>query len=238
MLRIKLLQALIEFNERVIFYPKLRKFYRKNVMSQKPTILDVGANKGQMISFFLSIFPDCNIYAFEPNAELFKKLVIKYKAQQNVHLFNKGVSNEKGKLLFNESILNETSTFEELNYDSQYLKIKSKILGIRPEKIIKRSYEVEVITLADFINEQNLAYIDVLKIDTEGHEFKCLLGLFKTNAKYPIQFIQLEEHNDDMYKNKISEEQISSLLGENEFILFEKIKHGFGDFHELIYGIL
>lgn len=238
MLRIKLIQTIIQLNELIYFYPRLKRFYLKNIAFSNPVILDVGANKGQTINFFLRLFKDCTIYAFEPNHELFQRLQHKYKANKNVHLFNYGVSDTNGKLLFHESILNETSTFEELNYDSSYLKQKAKLLGVEPAKVIKRSYEVDVITLADFIHEQNIHHIDVLKIDTEGHEFKCLMGLFKTNAKYPIQFIQLEEHNDDMYKNKITEDEMSRLLEQNDFVLFDKIEHGFGDFNELIYGIL
>jgi len=238
MLRIKLLQALIHLNERIYFYPKLKSFYLKNIAFSDPIILDVGANKGQTIDFFLGLFKECTIYSFEPNQELFERLQKKYSTKENVHLFNVGISNQKGTLSFHESVLNETSTFEELNYNSAYLKRKASILGVKPAKVIKRSYEVDVITLADFISANKIDRIDVLKIDTEGHEFKCLLGLFKTNEKFPIQFIQLEEHNDDMYLNKIPEEEMSSLLEQNGFVLFEKIQHGFGDFNELIYGIL
>jgi FkbM family methyltransferase len=238
MLRVKLIQAMIQLNELIYFYPKLKGFYRKNIAFSNPVIVDVGANKGQTIDFFLRLFKDCTIYSFEPNRQLFERLQHKYRASKNVHIFNYGISDKNGKLLFHESILNETSTFEELNYDSSYLKRKAKVLGVQPANVIRQAYEVEVITLADFIEQQKIHHIDVLKIDTEGHEFKCLLGLFKTNAKYPIQFIQLEEHNDDMYKNKISEDEMSNLLEQNDFVLFEKIEHGFGDFHELIYGIL
>ena len=74
-IRIKLIQLLIEINEKIFFYPKLKSFYKNaSININSPVILDVGANKGQSIDFFKSIYPDCLIYAFEPNPRLFTAL--------------------------------------------------------------------------------------------------------------------------------------------------------------------
>jgi FkbM family methyltransferase len=233
-IRIKIISALIHVNEWLIFYPRLRKFYKSVIAGDNPTIIDVGSNKGQTIDFFLSNFKNARIYGFEPNPVLYNNLIKKYKSNSNVSIKNCGISDISGKLLFNETVTNETSTFEELNYDSDYLKMKSKVLGVKPENIIKKSYEVDVITLHDFLTTNNVGKVDVLKIDTEGHEYKCLLGLF--NNKLPdVNYIQLEQHNDDMYTNKASEDTINSFLKKNKFNLFKKIQHGFGDFEEVIY---
>lgn len=72
-IRIKLIQALISINENIFFYPKLRRFYEKiNKSTNQRIIIDVGANKGQSIEFFLKIFKNAIIYAFEPNPKLYK----------------------------------------------------------------------------------------------------------------------------------------------------------------------
>ena len=65
MLRIKIVAFLIEINEKIFFYPKLRKALH-SFLPQKPFILDVGANKGQSIDFFISIRPTSSIISFEP----------------------------------------------------------------------------------------------------------------------------------------------------------------------------
>lgn len=234
MFRVKLIARLIHLNENLIFYPRLKKFYREQIRNDNPLVIDVGANKGQSIDFFQKNFKNCIIHAFEPNKDLFDYLVKKYHGNRNVFLYNEGISDQGGKLLFSETIIDETSTFEELNYESEYLKLKSRVFGVRPDEMVKKQYEVNVTTLSGFIAGKGLKNIDVLKIDTEGHEYKCLLGLFN-NAGTDISFIQLEQHNDDMYRNKITKETINELLVKNNFRLFRTIKHGFGDLDEVIY---
>ena len=235
-LRTKIIQSLIHVNEAIFFYPKLKKFYKDNLRNAKVSILDVGANKGQSIDFFLKIDSKTKIDAFEPNKKLFVGLQKKYKNSENIRLHNLGVSNIKGELIFHENILDETSTFEELNFDSKYLEKKAKVLGISKEKIIVANYKVQVIRLLDFINENSNKEFDVLKIDVEGHELQCLEGLFTCEETIlPIRFIQLESHNDDMYLNNNQHQDIKAILIKNGFEKVIEIKHGFGDFAEIIY---
>jgi len=235
-LRTRIIQQLIAINEKILFYPKLKKFYLTHLKSETPIILDVGCNKGQSIQFFLNINDLSKIFAFEPNKKLYNQLKENYESNYNIKLFNVGVSKENTKLLFNENIMDETSTFETLNYDSGYLKKKAKVLGVSPKNLISKSYDVAVITLSSFIKEKNITKIDVVKIDVEGHEYQCLQGLFnETTIANSIKFIQLESHNDDMYLNKKEEHEINQLLTDNGFQEFEKIKHGFGDIYEIIY---
>jgi FkbM family methyltransferase len=236
-IRIKLIQLLIEINEKIFFYPKLKSFYKNaSININSPVILDVGANKGQSIDFFKAIYPTCVIYAFEPNPRLFTALEKKYRDFKNIRLINKGVSDASGILELKETVTDETSTFEELNYDSNYLKMKSAILGVDPKDIVLKTHQVEVIKLSDFITENKLSEIHAIKIDTEGHELKCLMGLFSGINSSTIKYIQLENHNDDMYFQKSGKQTISELLTKNGFPHYFKISHGFGDFEELIYS--
>ena len=43
------------------------KIFYGRLLSKNPTIVDVGANKGQTIDIFTKIFPKSKIYAFEPS---------------------------------------------------------------------------------------------------------------------------------------------------------------------------
>lgn len=236
-IRIEIIQKIIDINEKLIFYPKLKHFYIKIFNNEKNiNIIDVGSNKGQSIDFFLKINKNATIFGFEPNKKLYSKLIFKYASFQNVFIENKGISNIEGKLVFNENVMDETSSFEELNFDSEYLKKKANILGVKVEEIILDSYKVDVTTLKQFIDSKPEYFFDVLKIDVEGHEFQALSGIFNNDNKtIKIKFIQIESHHDDMYKSVKNHNEINNLLNANGFKEIHRIKHGFGNFYEIIY---
>ena len=218
------------------FERKVSALYKKIFQKRALTIIDVGANRGQTIDFFLKLNDKSKLYSFEPNPNLFEELQIKYSTCKNIKLIQKGVSKKIETKTFFENILDESSSFEELNMDSDYLKMKSSILGVKPQNIVKESYPVEVTTLNDFIIRNKILEVDVLKIDTEGHEFECLEGLFNTNNIEDIGIIQFEMHFDDMYLKNRSYEEMKNLLNSNGYFEIKKIKHGFGDFYDYFYS--
>lgn len=235
-IRTRIIQKLIHINELIFFYPSLKKQYKNLLPKNNLNIIDIGSNKGQSIDFFLKLNSDAIIHGFEPNKKLFNYLRRRYESNKKIRLYNLGISAVQGELMFNENILDETSTFEQLNYNSEYLKKKSKILGVDIDKIVVDSYMVKTVRLRDFLNDNPNVDFDVLKIDVEGHELQCLNGLFNgLNTNIPIGLIQLESHNDDMYIKNNQQKEIESILNENGFYQIAQIKHGFGDFHEIIY---
>lgn len=237
MIRINLIKHAIELNEKLVFNRKLIKSY-KDVFTNGPNlVLDVGSNTGQSIDLFLKLNSACVVHGFEPNPKLFDKLKSKYRNKKNIYIHPIGISDTKGKKIFYENVLHSTSSFEELDLDSTYLKKKAKVLGVKNTDIISNSYPVEVTTLYDFIERNIDAPIDILKIDTEGHEYACLAGLFTGQTKVPIRFIQIENHEDDMYLNKRSFAEIQELIQSNGYTIHARIKHGFGDFYEVLFKL-
>lgn len=234
-LRFWLITQIIELNEKFIFNRKLLKFYQKKLSGKIHTVIDVGANTGQSIDLFLKLNPDCKIFAIEPNQKLFEGLRRKYSNNHNVQLFQMGISDVVGEKVFHENVLHNASTFEEFDPDSKYLQKKSNILGVRPDEIFKESYPVKVTTLSRFIEKHCKEPIEVLKIDTEGHEYACLTGLFNENQKPPIGYIQVEMHYNDMYINKNSITKLAKILKDHGFETETKISHGFGNFDDVIF---
>ncbi len=233
-LRVKTVRWLLDVIEKQFFYRKLAAFYKTIGLPEHAVILDVGANRGQSIDFFISLFPNATIFAFEPNPVLFAILVQKFAELPNITLINKGVSAQNGTLILKEMWMDETSTFETLNYESDYLKTKSRILGFTPETLVAKSYNVDVIKLSDFIADRNLDHIDVIKIDTEGHEIECLRGLFPIK-NVRIDYLQIEAHGTDIYKKTETDVLPANYLRQHGFSPFHKIKHSFGNFHELFF---
>ena len=234
-LRISLVSLLTSIIDSLTFYPKLKKAILLNLSHAPRVVLDVGGNKGQSISFFLKLDKNTKIFSFEPTRSLYEYLLAKYDSFPNITISNKGISSFSGKKRFYENYMDLTSSFEKINYESNYLKFKTKILGIDLKKIIKKEYDVDVITLSSYINKNISSNIDLIKLDVEGHEYECLKGLFNAPLDLNIHLIQLEYHNDDMYQNSISFYKLDNLLQKNNFKLIGSFKHAFGDFEDLLY---
>ena len=58
---------------------------------------------------------------------------------------------------------------------------------------------VEVLSLDEIFEKKNLGNIDLVKIDTEGHEYEVLSGTKEYLKK--INYILIEFHIDEIYKN-------------------------------------
>ena len=234
-LRILIVSYLTYLIDLATFYPRLKKTILLNLGNPPKVVLDVGGNRGQSISYFLKLNKHTKIISFEPTKSLYKYLLKKYNSFPNITISNKGISSFSGKKRFYENYMNLTSSFEKINYDSNYLKFKTKILGLDVKKIIKKEYDVNVVTLSSYIKKNIASNIDLIKLDVEGHEYECLKGLFDVPLNSNIKLIQLEYHNDDMYQNSIPFDKIDNLLQINNFKLIGKFKHAFGDFEDLLY---
>lgn len=230
---IRTISSLIWLNENFFFYPKLKRFYNTIIKGEKEiTIIDVGANRGQSIDFFLAIMPKATIHSFEPNPRLFKFLKKKY-VEHNINLYEKGISAISGRMPFHEHVLDETSGFEKATNESSYNCLKNKVLLTKKASAIKASYDVLVTTLDAFVNEKNIDHVDILKIDVEGHELQAIQGCVSLLKEKKIRLIQLEQHFDDQYNaHYIAIENILNEAGYREIM---RLKHGFGNFFEIIY---
>jgi FkbM family methyltransferase len=232
-----IISKLLLLIEDLFFYPKLKKHLSTHI-DDNSIIFDVGANNGQSIRFFRSISQNAKIFSFEPNPTLFKYLQQQFHSDSRIELNQSGVSNLNGELVFQINQLDLTSSFQKLNFNSTYLKKKAAIIGVKAEDIISEKIMAPVIQLKHFIKENNINVIDLIKIDTEGHEYECLQGLFAPllNEQFVyIKRIQIENHHDDMYENQVPFEKINELLKSNKFIEERRIKHPFGNFFEIIY---
>ena len=83
--------------------------------------MDIGTNSGQSIDFFLGISSRYNILGYEPNSDLYNGLVKRYNSFTNIKIYNKGISDINGVMHLQVNVLDLTSSFEDLNYNSEYL---------------------------------------------------------------------------------------------------------------------
>ena len=228
---IKFILSLFDyFTEKKILTQLKENFKEKKTIS----VIDIGAHKGEFISGINKNFVINKAYCFEPNPNIFQILQKKYLYNKKFQLLNFGASNIADNISFYENIESSSSSINELNTDSKYYKKKFFILNFfGSKKEVVNKIKVKVITLYDFLIENKINNIDLLKIDTEGHEYQVLKGLGdKFNI---INSILLEHHFDDMLIKNYKLSNIHDLLIENGFKKRFKVKMKFRKSFEYLY---
>ncbi len=210
--------------KRILNYLKKKSGYTVKIF------FDVGSHKGTYTDLFFRNYKIDKAYIFEPQKKIFQFLKDKYKKNKKIFISNKAVSNLNSvkKLYINRHDV--TSSLTVLDSGNLYLKIKSILFG--GKSMVIDSYNVKTIKLKNFIEKNKIKKIDLLKIDTEGHEFQVLKGLEK-KIKI-IKIILVEFHNDKIYKN-YSNIRVHKYLKRNNFILQKIIKFPFTQWEDRIY---
>jgi FkbM family methyltransferase len=217
---------------------KILKFLKKK-KKNFDIIFDIGAHHGESINFFLENFKIKKIYSFEPspiNYRILKKNYLLFKNKfknSSIIIENLGISDEVKRKTLKQFLDSSSSTLNQINTFSIYYKKKNKILYGKEDKNFYTRINIKTITLFDYIKRNRINRIDFLKIDTEGYEYKVLLGLKKYISK--VRLIMFEHHYDDMIIKNYNFSEISSLLVKNKFKKIFKLKMPFRKTFEYIY---
>ena len=231
--RIRVISRTIWISEFAFFYPRLRRTLRKLPgPTAQSIILDIGGNRGQSVKFFREIFKSIQIYSFEPSPRIFR--ILDSLNVSNFRAFNIGVSSKNGTGFFYESLLDEASTFNLPNIESEWHKTKSRVLGI-PKEGMYSEIEVPIKTIDTIVSENKIREIFLLKVDVEGHEFEVLMGAKATLDRGLISNIQLERHLDDLRVSNADE--IDKYLTDHGFQRSASIRHSIGNFYEDVYTL-
>ncbi len=196
-------------------------------------IIDIGAHKGEFLENITTIKNKIIVYSFEPQSNIFQYLKKKFNKRKNINIFNIAISNTNKMKKMNINIKSSTSTFSSYNRNSLWKKIKDFLLtGLSNESIIKTEM-VQSTSLDGFCKKKKIKNIDLLKIDTEGHEMQVLIGS-KNMLKNNIKFILIEFHLSKIYEN-YDKSKIERILKKNNFILIKKFKFPVLLFEDRIY---
>jgi FkbM family methyltransferase len=237
MMRIHLLTFIISF---VDFFYKLKiKNFLKKKRKKFNILFDIGAHHGESIIFFLKNFKVNRIYSFEPSPDNFKILakksfLLKKKfINSKIIIENVALSNVSGTNILKQFLDSSSSTLNKINSSSLYYKRKNKILYSKNDKNFFKKINVKVITLQNYLKTKKINRIDFLKIDTEGYEYKVILGLKKHISK--VSLILFEHHYDNMIIKDYNFSKINNYLIKNNFRKIFKIKMPFRKTFEYIY---
>jgi FkbM family methyltransferase len=179
-------------------------------------IVDVGANDGGYSELMRSKFPKAKIFALEPHPEAFKKL----NSKKGIITFNFGLSDRKGTFYlwdFADKSLRDKHPVAALS--SVYKEVFTKLYKKNCRKV-----RIKLTTLDEFANTERIKEIDLLKIDTEGSEFKVLLGGGKLIRSGDVKIIQFE-FNEMNIASRVFFKDFYDLL--SDYDLFRLMPYGF-----------
>jgi len=215
-------------------------FHQKRIISFLKKInldinffIDVGSHKGTYTDLILSHFEDCKILMFEPQNDLFKFIKKKYKRNKKIFIYNNAVSNKNFKTIININHHDLTSSLCVFDEKNEYLKLKAKLFSVTTKGMILKKQKIRTIKLQNVLFKKEFkSKIDLLKIDTEGHELEVLHGMGKKIKD--ANFILIEFHRDKIYKN-YNPKKIHNYLVKNKFILVKKLSFPFTTWEDRFY---
>jgi FkbM family methyltransferase len=136
-------------------------------------IFDVGAHIGITALEFSDRFPIADVYAFEPQSENFRRMISNLVGKPDIRCHQIGFSASEG----------TATVFMDPAHPSMARLV---------EKPNSKSEEVTIETIDQFCTVHKIEEVDLLKIDTEGHEIQVLTGANRMLQSGSISVIKAE----------------------------------------------
>jgi FkbM family methyltransferase len=177
------------------------------------TIVDVGANVGNYALSAKSINSNVIIYAIEPMPNTYQVLTANVSGTNGISTYNMAIGEQKGKL----------AMYDYGDENSSHASIyKEVITDIHSSQKVKEFF-VDVVSLDEFCAVNQIENINLLKIDTEGHEYSVLLGAKRMLEEKRIEVIQFE-FNEMNVVSKVFFRDFIHLL--NDYKLYRLLPSG------------
>ena len=149
------------------------------ISRSNPILFDVGAYEGKWSSFCQKLYPQANFFLFEPQPGC-QKIIVDQNLPNSI-LIPKAVSSKTTQVeLYSDS--STTSSLASLHERQEIDFKKHKFTSLA----------VDTITIDEIVSEYNLEYIDLIKMDIEGHELEALKGAGKSLASGMIKALTFE----------------------------------------------
>ena len=185
----------------------------KKLNFNKPIFCDVGAYQGEWISKYLRNFPNLIAYLIEPHEKSYLYLKKKFKNYENIRPFKLGLSNSNEIQKVNINSKSYTNSFLEFHKD-----VSKSWKYEQFENLYKEESKMQ--KLSDFVRENNISKINVLKLDVQGYESRVLNGAADLLEKNLIDLILLEVIIIPTYKNQSKVSEIFDIFENYKYSLY------------------
>jgi FkbM family methyltransferase len=140
-------------------------------LDENSIVFDLGGFEGKWASDIFNKYA-CRIFVFEPVPEYFYQIRKRFQKNQKVSVFNFGLDKE-----------NRTAKLSLLGNGTSMFKRGA------------RQIDVKLVKAADFMDEQGIDRIDLMKINIEGGEYDLLDHLISGRLSPKISNIQAQFHD-------------------------------------------
>lgn len=181
----------------LLSYFHLKRIYKFFKKKELKIIFDIGSYKGEFVDIFVNKYNSTKFYLFEPMQENFFYLKKKFINNKNIFIINKGLCDKNMFLPLYINVTSNASTFSKLNNNAFFCKLRKFLLG--EKKLVIKKEICKLTSLDEFVKKNNVDYIDLLKIDVEGFEFKVLKGA--KNILKKTKYILIEITFSDIFKS-------------------------------------
>ncbi len=141
-------------------------------------VFDVGGYKGDYTAELLETNPNITSYIFEPVSVFATNIKNRFNDDPRVKVFNIGLSNITKQL--------------EINLDNDGSSFHKKALGNKKEY-------AQIIDFKDFIDENKIEHIALLKLNIEGAEYDLLERIINSNCINIIDHVLVQFHDIDKH---------------------------------------
>jgi FkbM family methyltransferase len=179
------------------------------------TVFDIGAFQGEATCRYAELFPEAEIYAFEPYPPSYEALAGKYSNTPRVHVVNAAVSSGTGEATFYvNGVPSTNSLLPRPSTGRQYFS---------SDAVTRSTISVPTVSIDEFRAEHDVAVPDILKMDIQGMELEALRGAeetLKSAGGGGVSLIFSEVTFVPHYEGGVLFDQLSAHLRQRGFSLF------------------
>lgn len=165
------------------------------------TVLDIGANRGMFARCIRRVFPDAEMFAFEPLLHCFAELLELEKTTPLLRCYPYALGDKNG-----------TATLYRSSYDysSSMLPMGELHKQIFPRSATTSEETVELRTLDSIAADLPLRRPVLMKIDVQGYELAVLRGAIRTLQQ--IDYVVCEISLRPLYEGQTKPEDVHAVL--------------------------